>query len=83
MLGNDVVHPPELADRIAAGSLVQRWLMALSGVLLGSVTAVSALLFTVVALLVLTPARLLGRWGEPVRAAVDEGALGLSEWEIR
>lgn len=57
--------------------------MALSGVLLGSVTAVSALLFTVVALLVLASARLLGRWGEPVRAAVDEGALGLSEWEIR
>lgn len=57
--------------------------MALSGVLRGSVTAVSALLFTVVALLVLAPARLLGRWGEPVRAAVDQGALGLSEWEIR
>ncbi|MCZ4520924.1 histidine kinase [Rhodococcus ruber] len=83
MPGNDVVHPPDLADRIAVSSLVRRWLMALAGVLLGSVTAVSAVLFTVVALLVLASSRRLGRWGEPLRASVDEGTLRLSEWDIR
>ncbi|MDV6263815.1 sensor histidine kinase [Rhodococcoides yunnanense] len=83
MPGNDVVHPPDLADRIAVSSLVRRWLMALAGVLLGSVTAVSAVLFSVVALLAPASARLLGRWGEPLRAAVDDGALRLSELDIR
>ncbi|MGB6072353.1 MAG: histidine kinase [Rhodococcus sp. (in: high G+C Gram-positive bacteria)] len=83
MLGNDVVHPPDLADRIAVSSLVRRWLMAFAGVLLGSVTAVSALLFSVAAVLALALARLLGRWGAPLRAVVDAGALTLSEWEIR
>lgn len=57
--------------------------MAFAGVLLGSVTAVSALLFSVAAVLALTLARLLGRWGAPLRAVVDAGALTLSEWEIR
>lgn len=83
MLGNDVVHPPDLADRIAVSSLVRHWLTALAGVLLGSATAVSALLFTVAAVLALALARLLGRWGAPLRAVVDAGALTLSEWEIR
>ncbi|MDV8023874.1 sensor histidine kinase [Rhodococcus sp. IEGM 1330] len=83
MLGNDVVRPPHLADRIAVSSLVRRWLMALAGVLLGSVTAISALMFTVVALVVVASARLLGRRGESLRSAIDAGALGLSEWEIR
>ncbi|MEW2019028.1 histidine kinase [Rhodococcus sp. NPDC076796] len=83
MLGNDVVHPPDLADRIAVSSLVRHWLTALAGVLLGSATAVSALLFSVAAVLALALARLLGRWGASLRDAVDVGALGLSEWEIR
>ncbi|WP_242459166.1 sensor histidine kinase [Rhodococcoides fascians] len=83
MLANHGVSPPDLADRMSISSVLRRWLTALTGVLLGSVTAVPALLFTVAAVLALALARVLGRWGLPLRAAVDRGALGLSEWEIR
>ncbi|MDJ0392431.1 histidine kinase [Rhodococcus sp. G-MC3] len=83
MLVNQVVRPPDLADRIAVSSLLRRWLIALAGVLLGSLTALSALLFSVVASLALGLARILGRWGGPLRMAVDEGALALTELELR
>ncbi|OZD02481.1 two-component sensor histidine kinase [Rhodococcus sp. 06-235-1A] len=68
---------------MSISSVLRRWLTALSGVLLGSVTAVPALLFTLAAVLALALARILGRRGLPLKAAVDAGALGLSEWEIR
>ena len=64
-------------------SVARRWLESLSGVLLGGVTAVSALMFTVAAVLALASARLLGRWGAPLRRTVDQSALALSELEIR
>lgn len=81
--GNDVVHSPDLADRIAVSSLLRQWFGALVGVLLGSLTAIAALLFSVAAVLALTLARILGRWGTPLRRAVDESTLALSELEIR
>ncbi|MFC8933983.1 sensor histidine kinase [Rhodococcus sp. NPDC057135] len=83
MLRNHVVYPPDLADRIAVSSLLRRWLIALAGVLLGSVTAISALLYIVVALLALALARVLGRRGELLRTAVDESAQALTAIEIR
>ncbi|OZC65135.1 two-component sensor histidine kinase [Rhodococcus sp. 06-462-5] len=83
MQGNDVVNPPDLADRIAVRSVARRWLEALSGVILGGVTAVSALLFTVAAVFALASVRLLGRWGARLRRTVDQSALALSELEIR
>ncbi|OZF29291.1 two-component sensor histidine kinase [Rhodococcus sp. 14-2496-1d] len=83
MQGNHVVNPPDLADRIAVSSVARHWLASLTGVLLGGVTAVSAVLFTVAAILALASARLLGRRGALVRAAVDSGALALSEWDTR
>lgn len=64
-------------------SVARHWLASLAGVLLGGVTAVSAVLFTVAAILALASARLLGRRGALVRAAVDSGALALSEWDTR
>ena len=64
-------------------SVARHWLASLTGVLLGGVTAVSAVLFTVAAILALASARLLGRRGALVRAAVDSGALALSEWDTR
>lgn len=83
VLGNRVVYPPDMADRVAVSSLLRRWMIAFAGVLLGGVTAVSALLYTVVALLVAPPARVLGRRGVRLRTAVDEGALALTELEIK
>lgn len=77
------MNPPDLADRIAVSSVARHWLASLAGVLLGGVTAVSAVLFTVAAILALASARLLGRRGALVRAAVDSGALALSEWDTR
>ncbi|WP_256980488.1 sensor histidine kinase [Rhodococcus sp. 14-2496-1d] len=77
------MNPPDLADRIAVSSVARHWLASLTGVLLGGVTAVSAVLFTVAAILALASARLLGRRGALVRAAVDSGALALSEWDTR
>ncbi len=64
-------------------SVARHWLASLAGVLLGGVTAVSAVLFTVAAILALASVRLLGRRGALVRAAVDSGALALSEWDTR
>ncbi|MGV8875414.1 MAG: sensor histidine kinase [Rhodococcus sp. (in: high G+C Gram-positive bacteria)] len=83
MLVNRVVQPPDLADPLAIWPLFRRWLRALAGVLLGSLTAVSALLYTVVALLALALVRVLGRRGRPVRTAVDESALAMCQFEIR
>ncbi len=77
------MYPPDLADRVAVRSLVRLWLNAIAGVALGGVTAVSALLFTVVALLLLASAHVLGRWGSSLRTAVDGGALALTELELR
>ncbi|WP_256979295.1 MULTISPECIES: sensor histidine kinase [unclassified Rhodococcus (in: high G+C Gram-positive bacteria)] len=77
------MNPPDLADRIAVRSVARRWLEALSGVILGGVTAVSALLFTVAAVFALASVRLLGRWGARLRRTVDQSALALSELEIR
>ncbi len=83
VLANRDVYSPEQADRASIGSLLRRWLTALSGVLLGIFTAIAALLFSVAALLALALVRLLGRWGEPIRTPVDETALILSDFEIR
>ncbi|WP_338890959.1 sensor histidine kinase [Rhodococcus sovatensis] len=83
MLVNRVVYPPDLADRSAISPLLRRWLGALAGVLLGTVTAVSELLFSVLALLALGLARILGRRGRLLQSAVAETALALSELEIR
>ncbi|MDJ0362791.1 histidine kinase [Rhodococcus sp. H29-C3] len=84
MLVNHAVSPPpDLAARTSIISLLRRWLKALAGVLLGSVTAISAMLYTVVALLALALAHILDRWGGPVRTAVDEGTLALTGLELR
>ncbi|WP_415976998.1 sensor histidine kinase [Rhodococcus sp. 077-4] len=84
MLVNHVVNPPaESADRTSIGSFLRQWLMALAGVLLGSVAAAAALMFTVAGVLALPLARILGRWGGPVRSAVDESALALTGLELR
>ena len=83
VLVNRGVYPPDEADRASVGSLVRRWLTALSGVLLGSVTAVVALLFSVVSFLALTLAHPLGQRGWVLRRVVDVSALALSEFEIR
>lgn len=83
MLKNHVVYPPDLADRTSISSVYRRWLTALAGVLLGSLTAVSALVFTVVGVLALALARVLGRRGVPGRSAVDDGALALTGLELR
>ncbi|MFY2791001.1 sensor histidine kinase [Rhodococcus sp. MALMAid1271] len=83
MLVNHVAHSPDLEDQFAARTLIRRWMIALAGVLLGSITAVSALLFTLVAPFGLASARLLGRWGRPVRIAIDEKASALTGLEIR
>jgi signal transduction histidine kinase len=80
---NRDVYSPEQADRASIGSLLRRWLTALSGVLSGSVTAVADLLFSVVASLALVLASIVGRRGWPVRRAVGVCALALSELEIR
>lgn len=64
-------------------SLARHWLTTLAGVLLGGVTAVSGLLFSVTAVLALALARIVGRRGRLLRAAVDDSALALSEFEIR
>ncbi|MBY4229738.1 two-component sensor histidine kinase [Rhodococcus fascians] len=79
VLANRGVYPTGQADRASIGSLLRRWLTALSGVLLGSLTAIADLVFSVVALLVLT----LSRRGRTVRRAVDAIALSFSEFEIR
>lgn len=83
VLANRGVYPTGQADRASIGSLLRRWLTALSGVVLGSITAVAALLFSVVASLALVLARILGRWGAPVQRAVAVSALSFSEFEIR
>ncbi|QII04300.1 two-component sensor histidine kinase [Rhodococcoides fascians A25f] len=83
MLINHVVYPPDLADRTSISSLLRRWLKALAGVLLGSLTAIADLLFTVVAVLALALARILGRPGVPVRSAVDDAALTLTGLELK
>ncbi|KQU58267.1 hypothetical protein ASG84_16275 [Rhodococcus sp. Leaf278] len=82
-MANRGVYPTGQADRASIGSLLRRWLTALSGVVLGSITAVAALLFSVVASLALVLARILGRWGAPVQRAVAVSALSFSEFEIR
>ncbi|MBW4781103.1 two-component sensor histidine kinase [Rhodococcus fascians] len=83
VLANRGVYPTGQADRASIGSLLRRWLTALSGVLLGSTTAVAALLFSVMTSLALVLARILGRRGWPVQKAVDASALSFSEFEIR
>lgn len=77
------MYPPDMADRIEVGSLLRRWVSALAGILLGGVTAVSALLYTAVGSLVLALAYALGPRGRAVKSAVDDGALTLTEWELR
>ncbi|WP_241483802.1 sensor histidine kinase [Rhodococcoides fascians] len=81
--GNHVEYPPEQADRISVSSLIGRWLLALSGVLLGGFTSVAGLLYIAVASVALVSVHVLGRRGELVRAAVAEGALTLTALEIR
>ncbi|MGA9870541.1 MAG: histidine kinase [Rhodococcus sp. (in: high G+C Gram-positive bacteria)] len=83
MLANEVVYPPHLADRIAVSSLVRRWFIALAGVSLGGITAVSALLYTVGALPALASTRILPRRGDLLRSAVDQSALALTGLELR
>nr|WP_255183013.1 histidine kinase [Rhodococcus sp. 15-649-1-2] len=83
MPGNHVEYPPEQSDRIAVSSLIGRWLLALAGVLLGGLTSVAGLLFIAVASVALVSGHVLGKRGEPVRAAVAESALTLTALEVR
>lgn len=83
VLGNHVAYPPDAADRLAVSSLLRQWVVALAGVLLGSATAISSLLCTVMALPALASARILGRRGEVLRIAVNKVVLALTGLELR